>query len=177
MNNKKTLLTASFLLLLASCSSQKNQSPPAETVALGEENQEQVQEKVLMTKADLEQEFQPIFFRFDSSQLTYDGQRKVQEMSEAIKNAKFDAQIIIGGHTDPVGTKPYNYALGRDRALTVRNHLVELGVEPSQLKIVSYGEATVLNSGKESHDQLRRVELGFTGPVFEPEIQQIGYSK
>ncbi len=176
MNKSKTMLTASFLLLLASCSSQKSMESDKETIALGEENQQVEAPKNYLSKGELAAKFKPVYFDFDSSRLNYDGQRAVQDMAEVIKNAKFEEAIIIGGHTDPVGEKTYNYTLGKERAAQVRNHLVELGVEPSKLKIVSYGEATVLNSGKMTNAMLRRVEFSFTEPVFKPEIQKLGYA-
>ena len=48
--------------------------------------------------------------------------------------------IIIEGHCDERGTNEYNLALGERRANSAKDYIVNLGVEPSRLKTVSYGE-------------------------------------
>jgi len=50
-------------------------------------------------------------------------------------------EVVIEGYADERGTKPYNVALAKRRALTVRNQLVARGVQPDRIAIVSYGEA------------------------------------
>ncbi|MAF79260.1 MAG: hypothetical protein CME63_15385 [Halobacteriovoraceae bacterium] len=178
MNNKRTLLAASILLTFMGCSSTSEKNLSEETVAIGEQNQNEVQApQQYLTRTELEREFQPVFFRFDSSELTYDGQRKVQSMAESIMSSNVKSTILVNGYADPVGTKSYNYLLGQDRAKTVRNHLVELGVEPSQLKVVSYGEATTVDTSLKDHSQLRRVELSFNEPILKTETQKLSYKK
>ncbi|MER3424235.1 MAG: hypothetical protein C4293_14445 [Nitrospiraceae bacterium] len=44
------------------------------------------------------------------------------------------------GHCDERGTFAYNLALGEKRARAVKAILVDLGVAPSRLTVVSYGE-------------------------------------
>jgi peptidoglycan-associated lipoprotein len=46
----------------------------------------------------------------------------------------------VEGHTDERGTREYNLALGDRRANAVKNYLVALGIEPSRILIISYGE-------------------------------------
>ncbi|MFQ5509980.1 MAG: peptidoglycan-associated lipoprotein Pal [Leptospirillia bacterium] len=48
--------------------------------------------------------------------------------------------ISIEGHCDERGTTAYNLALGERRAQATRRYLVALGVSPSQVSTVSYGE-------------------------------------
>ena len=177
MNNKKSLMTAAMILTLAGCSSQSKQAPSQETLALGEQNQKDIiAPKQYISQKELLRKFEPVFFRFDSSDLTYDAQRKVQSMAESIKRSNPENPILINGYTDPIGTRTYNYVLAKSRALNVRNHLIELGVEPSQLKVVSYGEATTVTSEPSDYVNLRKVELGFNAPVLNTDVQQISYS-
>ena len=52
------------------------------------------------------------------------------------------AVITVEGFTDPAGTAAYNRRLGQRRADTVKEYLASAeGLETSQLKAVSYGEA------------------------------------
>ncbi len=61
--------------------------------------------------------------------------------------------IIIEGHCDARGTNDYNLALGDRRAASVKSYLVDLGVPPSSLTIISYGEERLASH---SNDALNR---------------------
>ena len=50
-------------------------------------------------------------------------------------------EVVVEGYADERGTKPYNVALAKRRAMTVRNQLVARGVQPERIVLVSYGEA------------------------------------
>jgi peptidoglycan-associated lipoprotein len=69
-----------------------------------------------------------------------------------------DVLILIAGHADERGTREYNLALGGERATTVKNHLVSLGVPAQRLSTVSYGKERPLVAGSndQSHAQNRR---------------------
>ena len=51
---------------------------------------------------------------------------------------KFKLSIV--GHTDSYGPSQYNIALGERRAISVKNYLAKLGIEPSRLVTWSFGE-------------------------------------
>ena len=55
-------------------------------------------------------------------------------------NANADVEVLIEGHADERGTPEYNIALGERRAKAVVTYLENMGVNPSQLSVVSYGE-------------------------------------
>ncbi len=50
-----------------------------------------------------------------------------------------NARILLIGDTDERGSREYNIALGNRRALAVRNQLQMDGVNPKQIRWVSYG--------------------------------------
>jgi peptidoglycan-associated lipoprotein len=50
-------------------------------------------------------------------------------------------QVLIQGHCDERGTEAYNFILGERRATGVKNYLVNLGVEASQLQVLSLGKS------------------------------------
>ena len=54
--------------------------------------------------------------------------------------SNLDVQLWVEGHCDERGTSAYNLVLGEKRAKAVRNYMVELGVTPKQLSVVSYGK-------------------------------------
>lgn len=49
------------------------------------------------------------------------------------------ARIILEGHTDPRGSREYNVALGEHRANAVLDMMKGRGVNPNQVRVVSYG--------------------------------------
>jgi peptidoglycan-associated lipoprotein len=58
------------------------------------------------------------------------------------KNA---VKFQVEGHCDERGTNEYNLALGERRANSVKNYLTSLGIEPSRIVTVSYGEEKPLD--------------------------------
>ncbi|MCA1664909.1 MAG: OmpA family protein, partial [Myxococcales bacterium] len=70
--------------------------------------------------------------------------------------------IRIEGHTDSVGTRAVNLKLSRERAESVRRHLVEVnGVEPSRLVAAGLGPDRPLDSNATAAGRAknRRVEF------------------
>jgi outer membrane protein OmpA-like peptidoglycan-associated protein len=78
------------------------------------------------------------------------------------KNSKFNLNII--GHTDSIGTKPYNQILSEKRAEAVCQYLVSLGIEKSRLTSEGKGEEQPLDEKllKKNFGLNRRVEFEFS---------------
>lgn len=72
-----------------------------------------------------------------------------------------NAKVLLEGHTDPRGSREYNIGLGERRAKAVGDVLVERGVSPSQIRIVSYGAEKLAVPGhtEAAYQQDRRVVL------------------
>jgi len=70
-------------------------------------------------------------------------------------------QVAIEGHTDSVGTEPFNQALSEKRAIAVRDYLVGRGVPASRINITGLGETSPVatNDTPAGRQQNRRVEL------------------
>ena len=80
-----------------------------------------------------------VFFAYDSFAISEEGRQSLARNAEWIKSNP-GAQLKVEGHCDERGTSAYNLVLGEKRAKSVRNYLVELGVAPKQLSVVSYGK-------------------------------------
>ncbi|MFQ5588431.1 MAG: peptidoglycan-associated lipoprotein Pal, partial [Nitrospiria bacterium] len=66
-------------------------------------------------------------------------------------------KIQIEGHGDERGTNEYNLALGERRARSTKRYLTNLGVSPSRISFISYGEEkNVCNEKTESCFQRNR---------------------
>jgi len=99
-------------------------------------------------------------FRFDSEELTDEGQKLVQDVLQAVKNQPVP-DVVVVGHTDTTGTPQSNAELGLRRANTVRNLLVEAGLSPSAIDVRSHGEAELLVTTADGvfEPRNRRVEI------------------
>jgi peptidoglycan-associated lipoprotein len=93
--------------------------------------------------------FQPVFFRFDSSDVDAPAQQALNANAEIMK--KYPSWVVtIEGHADERGTAEYNLALGERRAMSARTYLVSLGLSADRLRTVSYGKEFPFDPG---HDE------------------------
>jgi outer membrane protein OmpA-like peptidoglycan-associated protein len=83
--------------------------------------------------------FSDVTFEFDKATLTDVGRGRVYLIAQKLKEGK-NVKIEIQGHTDYIGTEDYNKKLGTQRAETVKAELVRLGIDPSRISTVSFGE-------------------------------------
>ena len=81
-----------------------------------------------------------IYFDFDKYNIRKDQWPKVEKLAELIKSNPDNYTVRIEGNCDEWGTEEYNYALGLKRANSVKKALIELGVDPKKLTVISYGE-------------------------------------
>jgi peptidoglycan-associated lipoprotein len=88
----------------------------------------------------------PAFFEYDSSELTADAQRALNDNAGLLK--QYPAwTVTIEGHCDERGTAEYNLALGEKRAIAAKNYLVSLGIPADRLRVVSYGKEFPFDPG------------------------------
>lgn len=104
--------------------------------------------------------FQDIHFDYDSALISPEDQQKVRDNAqELIKDRNLF--IELEGHCDERGTNEYNLALGEERARAVARLMVGYGVEPRQIKTISYGEEIPLDtrSTEDAYAKNRRVHF------------------
>jgi peptidoglycan-associated lipoprotein len=80
-----------------------------------------------------------IFFDYDSYQLPPEGEA-IAAKAAAYLVAHPDIRIVIGGYCDDRGSAEYNLALGENRANAAKTVLVNAGVAPGRIRVVSYGK-------------------------------------
>jgi len=81
-----------------------------------------------------------IYFDFDKYNIRKDQWPKVEKLAQIIKDNPSNYTVRIEGNCDEWGTEEYNYALGLKRANSVKKALIQLGVDPKKLTVISYGE-------------------------------------
>ena len=101
-----------------------------------------------------------IYFEYDKSEIQ-EQYRKIIEAHATYLSGHPNVTVTLEGHADERGSREYNLALGERRAIAVQRQLTLLGVQPSQISTVSYGEERPIALG---HDESawsknRRVEI------------------
>lgn len=85
------------------------------------------------------QNVKDLFFDYDKYQVKAD-EDAVLKADAAFLEAHPGVKITISGHCDERGSEEYNLGLGSNRADTVRDQLVAMGVSKDRIKTISYGK-------------------------------------
>ena len=91
-------------------------------------------------KAAIEAGLQDVFFGYNEWALSDTGMEALNIDAQWLKDHP-GAVMKVEGHCDERGTADYNIVLGDKRAKAARSYLIESGVAPKQVAIVSYGKA------------------------------------
>jgi OmpA-OmpF porin, OOP family len=105
-----------------------------------------------------------IFFDFDKAVLKPASFPELERVAQLL-NDKPTINIEVAGHTDNIGTVPYNQNLSERRANAVKKFLTSKGIDASRITTVGYGETKPLVSNddeKDGREINRRVEFKIT---------------
>jgi len=105
-----------------------------------------------------------LLFDTGSSALQPRSRAQLQTVAVILK-AHPGAQATIAGYTDNVGSAASNLTLSKQRADTVRNELIGMGVDGSRLTAEGYGDANPVgsNSTDAGRAMNRRITIRVTG--------------
>lgn len=78
-------------------------------------------------------------FRFESDTLTDESRELVPRILQSVKE-RVVPDVLVVGHTDTAGPADANLTLGLQRAEVVRNLLIDAGLDPSAIEVISNGE-------------------------------------
>jgi len=111
-------------------------------------------------KLDQAKPLPELYFAFNQASLTSQSVPELERILELL-NANPALTLAIGGHTDNVGADAYNLKLSASRAETVKNYLIEKGIEAARLLAKGYGETKpqTANITDEGQQRNRRVEF------------------
>lgn len=85
-----------------------------------------------------------IHFEFDRYHLLPEAKQILTESARMLTMYP-EAKLSIEGHCDERGTIEYNLALGEKRARAAQDYLINLGIDPSRISIISYGKERPLD--------------------------------
>jgi len=145
------------LLFSVSCQKKVVDATPEPVVEEKEEVVVETKEEVVVYKAPDVVMQEDIYFDFDKSTLTPAAQDNLLRKAEWLRE-NTDATVTIEGHCDERGTNEYNLALGDRRAESAKSFLIDLGIDPSRLTTISYGEERPVDprNMEEAWDKNRR---------------------
>jgi peptidoglycan-associated lipoprotein len=105
-------------------------------------------------------QFQPIYFAFDSFQISSSETGKLRQIAGFLKSGRNN--VILAGFTDERGTLEYNRGLGERRAQATRDFLISLGVSSQRIQTVSFGQEMPADPGhnESAWAKNRRAETG-----------------
>jgi peptidoglycan-associated lipoprotein len=90
-------------------------------------------------QAAMEAGLKDVFFAYDEWTLSESGREALNYNAKWLK-AHPGAVLKVEGHCDERGTTDYNMVLGDKRSKSARMYLTELGINPKQVGVVSYGK-------------------------------------
>ncbi len=101
-----------------------------------------------------------LLFEFGKATLSADAKQNINNLASSL-NKYPNTNIMVIGHTDNVGSDPFNMNLSRDRAASVRTYAMAQGVTASRLKTEGKGETEPIasNDTDDGRAQNRRVEI------------------
>lgn len=145
------VIVALSLALVAACASKPKYAPtapmasgPAPSGPAGPSMSSPIQSGPAGALPGSEQDFvinagDRVYFDFDQYAIRPDGTPVLD--AQAAWLSRYPAvRVRIEGNCDDRGTREYNFALGARRAETVRAYLVQRGINPARIDVISYGK-------------------------------------
>jgi peptidoglycan-associated lipoprotein len=117
--------------------------------AVGEQSDRRMAELRREEEAAIEAGLRDAFFGFDLWSISNETMMGLSANADWIKRNP-RALVRVSGHCDERGTNDYNVVLGEKRAKAVQRVLSDLGVNPKQVSIISFGKNRPFCSG---HDE------------------------
>lgn len=83
--------------------------------------------------------FMPVYFELDSTVVP---QGELSKIDAVVQHLSDNANrvTVIEGNCDERGSNEYNMSLGENRAIIIRNYLVQNGISADRIQTRSYGE-------------------------------------
>ncbi len=102
-----------------------------------------------------------IYFDFDRHEVRPDQRPTLQANADRLKGELAKFRVVIEGHCDERGTNEYNMSLGDRRSHATRQFLVDLGIDPSRIRTIAFGEERPADQGhsEEAWSRNRRCEF------------------
>jgi OmpA-OmpF porin, OOP family len=103
-----------------------------------------------------------IQFKYNDYTLLDESFPELKKLVEVLRYHK-TWKVVVGGHTDDIGSDAFNNELSLLRAGSVADYLIDNGIDPTRIKTMGFGKQTPLVKGTDETSRAtnRRVELRF----------------
>ncbi|MEK7703705.1 MAG: OmpA family protein [Myxococcota bacterium] len=118
--------------------------------------------QVLVVKTDKAIEIKKqILFETNKAKIKGKISFEILDQVGAVLSSNPEIKVVIEGHTDTVGPAAHNLRLSDARANSVRDALIERGIDAGRLEAIGYGESRPMASNKTARGRAanRRVEF------------------
>lgn len=121
---------------------------------------EPVKEDIMPEKVGEKVVLRGVNFETASAKLTLNSYAILDNVVEILKDHA-EIELEIQGHTDSQGSDAYNQGLSQRRADSVRNYLLQKGIEAIRLRAIGYGERYPVDTNETADGRAsnRRVEF------------------
>lgn len=106
-----------------------------------------------------------IYYDYNSSAIRQEASSDLLRLSQFLQDNS-TLKIELHSHTDSRGTSNYNIELSQQRSNSIKNYLIENGINPQRIKAIGFGEQFLLNAcsdgvdcTEEQHQKNRRTEF------------------
>ena len=82
--------------------------------------------------------FAPVYFGFDSTVVPQGEIGKIDAVVQHLQSHD-NRVVVVEGNCDERGSNEYNMSLGENRAIVIRNYLVQSGIAADRIQTRSYG--------------------------------------
>src|SRR5262245_29117627 len=101
-------------------------------------------------------------FPLNRAEISDEAKAIIDEAVTPLKTENRGVYFEVQGYTDATGEEPYNFRLGEERAMAVRDYIAKThGIALSRINVISYGESNPVadNTTKDGRAQNRRVVI------------------
>ncbi|RCK72603.1 MAG: Calcium-binding acidic-repeat protein precursor (ARP) [Ignavibacteriae bacterium] len=101
-----------------------------------------------------------IVFKTGSAEITPESEEILEKAYNTLSQNP-EIEVEIHGHTDDIGKSTYNMKLSQRRADSVKEYLVQKGIDPARIKTKGFGSTKpiVPNDSPENRQKNRRIEF------------------
>lgn len=128
----------SFHWLPESCADVLNQGAPAKQAA--------------QARYNLSADALFAFAKYEHGDILTEGRKELSAIAEKLKETD-NASITVMGHTDRIGSAADNQLLSQRRARTVRQYLIDQGVEATSIRAEGWGESEPVKDCEDGQDR------------------------